>query len=243
VEATVSINWKWDQEFFHFIGNIFKGIFHQLILILSLWYKRHFIKFGDLPLFRFLALGITLDMVKEPQLYLHMVVGANFNSVQASYNKHVNFYNDAGWKQKILQLSRKPWMSVYTWGCETKKVCIRVLFRSKPKVYNFSINFVRTFGGGGFFFPKKLTKKKGYRMEIIWKILIPWMHVSILFFCNRNNSRFSQTVQPILLSQFPGNEYFQLNRSISDQNMGSYRIVYIKRQLWRSTLYSILYSA
>src|SRR5690606_30883093 len=90
------------KKLFRFIGDIFKGIFHIVILFL-LFLQKHFIKFVIVAAIG-LALGIYLDMVKQPKYISTMVVEPNFNSVQQLYN-NINFYNELAEAEDSLALA------------------------------------------------------------------------------------------------------------------------------------------
>ena len=79
------------KKFFNFIGNIFKGIF-KIIIHFLLFIQKHFIMFAIAGVVG-LAIGVYLDIIKEPKYISTMVVEPNFNSVQQLYN-NVNFYNE-----------------------------------------------------------------------------------------------------------------------------------------------------
>ncbi|WP_298781226.1 hypothetical protein [uncultured Polaribacter sp.] len=79
------------RNFFSFIGNIFKGIFHFIILIL-LFIKSNIIKIGIALAVGFVA-GLFLE-IKKPTVYAsELLLEPNFKSTRQLYNT-INFYND-----------------------------------------------------------------------------------------------------------------------------------------------------
>ena len=79
------------SNFFNFIGNIFKGIFHALIVTL-VFLKLHFVKIGIAAILGG-VLGIYLE-VKTPERFgSDLLVEPNFKSARQLYN-NVNYYND-----------------------------------------------------------------------------------------------------------------------------------------------------
>lgn len=79
------------SNFFNFIGNVFKGIFHFLITIL-IFIKKNAIKIGVAAILGG-GLGAFLE-VKKPNTYSSdLLVQPNFKSARQLYN-NVNYYND-----------------------------------------------------------------------------------------------------------------------------------------------------
>lgn len=79
------------KNFFNFIGNIFKGIFHRLILIL-LFLKLHILKFSVAVLIGGIV-GFFLESNKETKFSSNLIVKPNFESTQLLY-ENINYYND-----------------------------------------------------------------------------------------------------------------------------------------------------
>ena len=71
------------KNFFNFIGSIFKGIFHKLILIL-IFFKLHFIKFTVAVLIGGIV-GFFLEKNKEIKFSSNLIVKPNFESTQLLY--------------------------------------------------------------------------------------------------------------------------------------------------------------
>ena len=78
------------KRFFQFFGNIFKGLFHLLIVFLQ-FIRAHFVKFAIAAVVG-VAVGWYWDYTSEDIYRSNMVVEPNFNSVQQLYN-NINFYN------------------------------------------------------------------------------------------------------------------------------------------------------
>jgi hypothetical protein len=79
------------KNFFNFIGSIFKGAFHFLIITL-LFFKNHFTKFVIAALIGFI-LGVYLEYSKEKTYGSNLLVQPNFNSSKQLYN-NIIYYND-----------------------------------------------------------------------------------------------------------------------------------------------------
>ena len=79
------------SKFFNFIGGIFKGIFHFLIVIL-IFLKENSLKIGIAAIIGF-AVGIFLELKSSDTYSSVMLVQPNFKSVSQLYN-NINYYND-----------------------------------------------------------------------------------------------------------------------------------------------------
>lgn len=90
------------NNFFNFIGAIFKGAFHLLILIL-LFLKLHVKKF-ILAAFIGGVLGGFLEYKTEDRFGSNLLVQPNFNSARQLYN-NVNYYNDLVKQEKKILLA------------------------------------------------------------------------------------------------------------------------------------------
>lgn len=79
------------SNFFNFIGNIFKSIFHFVITIL-LFLKKNILKIGVATLIG-LVIGLFLEVKKQDLYGAELLVEPNFKSARQLYN-NVNYYND-----------------------------------------------------------------------------------------------------------------------------------------------------
>ncbi|CAL2105749.1 conserved hypothetical protein [Tenacibaculum sp. 190524A02b] len=78
-------------KFFNFIGGIFVGIFHFLILIL-LFFKKNFLKLG-IAMVIGAGLGLIIDVKEDKKYGSNLLVQTNFDSARQLYN-NVEFYNN-----------------------------------------------------------------------------------------------------------------------------------------------------
>ena len=90
------------KNFFNFIGNIFKGVFHRLILIL-LFLKLHILKFSVAVLIGGIV-GFFLESNKETKFSSNLIVKPNFESTQLLY-ENINYYNDLVKQQNTKHLA------------------------------------------------------------------------------------------------------------------------------------------
>jgi len=204
------------KKLFRFIGNIFKGIFHAIILFL-LFLQKHFIKFVVVAVLG-LALGIYLDMVKEPKYVSTMVVEPNFNSVQQLYN-NVNFYNELAVAQDSTALAEAMEIDVPE-AAKLKKFVVESYSDENQKVQLFD-KFVRSLDS---------TTKKAIDMENYLKNFNSMDARFHTISVTASNNTVAKKIQPSIIKSISRNEYFQLQQSISDQNINLQDSLY-KKQL------------
>jgi hypothetical protein len=193
------------NRFFRFIANIFKGIFHLIILFL-LFIQKNFIKFAIVG-FVGLAIGIYLDINKEPRYISTMVVEPNFNSVQQLYN-NINFYNDLAKAEdstalaQALNISTKEASSIKEFKAESYS-------DENQKVQLFD-KFVRSLD---------TTTQKTIDMESYLKnfnSLDARFHtVSVI----ATDNGIAKKIQPTIINSISRNGYFNLQKDISDINI------------------------
>ena len=98
------------SNFFNFIGNIFKGIFHFLITIL-IFLRENILKIGIAGFIGLIA-GFFLEVKTPKKFESEMLLKPNFESTRQLYN-NVNYYNDLVKQkdtvslQKIFNLDKK----------------------------------------------------------------------------------------------------------------------------------------
>lgn len=203
------------KKLFHFIGNIFKGIFDLFVHFL-LFIQKHFLKFVIAGVIG-LAIGIYLDMNKEPQYVSSMVVEPNFNSVQQLYN-NINFYNELANSEdsialaEALNISPKEAFSI-------KEFTVESYSDENQKVLLFD-KFVRSLD---------TTTQKAIDMEAYLKnfnSLDARFHtVSVTAFDNT----IANKIQPSIINSISKNDYFNLQKSISDINIELQESIYTKQ--------------
>ncbi|HEX9601952.1 MAG TPA: hypothetical protein VF985_10705 [Mariniflexile sp.] len=193
------------NRLFNFIGRIFKGIFGVIILFL-LFIQKHIIKFAIAGIVG-LALGIYLDMNKETKYVSTMVLEPNFNSVQQLYN-NINFYNelaeakDSSALAEALDISKKEAFSI-------KKFDVESYSDENQKVQLFD-KFVRSLD---------TTTQKAIDMEAYLKnfnSLDARFHTITVI---ATNNSVAKKTQPSIINSISRNDYFNLQKKISDVNI------------------------
>jgi len=204
------------KRFFNFIGSIFKGIFHIIILFL-LFLQKHFIKFVIAGVVG-LAIGIFLDKNKEPVYISSMVVEPNFNSVQQLYN-NINFYNELARAKDSTTLAEAFDLSI-TDASKLKKFEVESFSDENQKIQLFD-RFVRTLDS---------TTQKAIDMENYLKNFnsfdARFHNISVL----ATDNEVVKKMQPAIINSISRNEYFQLQQSINNQNISLQDSLY-KKQL------------
>tara|TARA_R110000796_G_scaffold37722_1_gene95022 strand:- start:61851 stop:62903 length:1053 start_codon:yes stop_codon:yes gene_type:complete len=203
------------KKFFLFIGSIFKGIFGIIILFLF-FIQKHFLKFVIAGVVG-LAIGIYIDKTKQPEFISTMVVEPNFNSVQQLYN-NVNFYNELAEAEdstalaEALDISTKEAFSIKEFNVESYS-------DENQKVQLFD-KFVRSLD---------TTTQKAIDMEAYLKNFNSFdarFHtISVI----ATDNSIAKKIQPSIINSISRNDYFNLQKDISDINIKLQDSIYTKQ--------------
>ncbi|ALM08457.1 hypothetical protein SB49_12010 [Sediminicola sp. YIK13] len=203
------------KKLFNFIGSIFKGIFNIIIHFL-LFIQKHFVKLAIAGVVG-LAIGVYVDIVKEPKYLSTMVVEPNFNSVQQLYN-NVHFYNELAEAEdstalaEALDITRKE-------AAFIKEFTVESYSDENQKVQLFD-KFVRSLD---------TTTQKAIDME---KYLNNFNSFDARFHTvsvTATNNTIAKKIQPSIINSISRNEYFNLQKSISDINIELQDSLYSKQ--------------
>ena len=193
------------NRFFQFIASIFKGIFHTIILFL-LFIQKHIIKLAIVG-FIGLAIGFYLDSTKMPRFISAMVVEPNFNSVQQLYN-NVNFYNelaeagDSIALAEAFNISKKEAASI-------KEFKVESYSDENQKVQLFD-KFVRSLDTT----TQKTIDMKSY-LENFNSFDARFHTVSVI----ATDNGIAKKIQSTIINSISRNDYFNLQKEISDTNI------------------------
>lgn len=193
------------NRFFQFIASIFKGIFHTIILFL-LFIQKHIIKLAIVG-FIGLAIGFYLDSTKMPRFISAMVVEPNFNSVQQLYN-NVNFYNelaeagDSIALAEAFNISKKEAASI-------KEFKVESYSDENQKVQLFD-KFVRSLDTT----TQKSIDMKSY-LENFNSFDARFHTVSVI----ATDNGIAKKIQSTIINSISRNDYFNLQKEISDTNI------------------------
>ncbi|MBU2995987.1 hypothetical protein KO500_06060 [Cellulophaga baltica] len=203
------------KKLFNFISNIFKGVFDLLITLLF-FIQKQFIKLTIVGIIG-LAIGIYLDMNKEPKYISSMVIEPNFNSVQQLYN-NVSFYNELAEAEdstalaEALDISSKEAITI-------KKFEVESYSDDNQKVLLFD-KFVRSLD---------TTTQRAIDIESYLKnfnSLDARFHtVSV----TATSNSIAKKIQNPIINSIDRNEYFNLQKQTSDKNIEFQEVIYNKQ--------------
>jgi len=193
------------DRFFRFIGNIFKSIFDVIILFL-LFLQKNFIKLVIVGIIG-VVVGFYLDTTMKPIYISTMVVEPNFHSVQQLYN-NIDFYNelaraeDSSALAEALKITKKQASTI-------KKFKVESYSDENQKIQLFD-RFVRSLDTT----TRKAIDMKAY-LENFNSFDARFHTVSVI----ATNNRIAKKLQPMIINSISGNDYFNLQKYISDVNI------------------------
>jgi hypothetical protein len=214
------------RKFFNFIGDIFKGIF-KIIIHFLLFIQKHFLKFAIAGIVG-LAIGVYLDSIKEPTYISTMVVEPNFNSVQQLYN-NVNFYNELAEAEDSTALAEALDLTRSDAG-HIKEFMVESYSDENQKVLLFD-KFVRSLD---------TTTQKAIDME---KYLLNFNSFDARFHTisvTATDNSIAKKIQPSIINSISRNDYFNLQKDISDLNLNLQDSIY-KKQITEIDSLQLLY--
>lgn len=203
------------NRFFNFIASIFKGIF-GLIISFLLFIQKHFVKFVISGVVG-LGIGIYLDLNKETTYMSSMVVEPNFNSVQQLYN-NVSFYNELAGARDSLALAEAFNISIKE-ASSIKGIKVESYSDENQKVQLFD-KFVRSLDTA----TQKTINMKAY-LENFNSFDARFHTVSVI----ATNNDIAKKIQPSIINSISRNDYFVLQKSISDINIKLQDSIYKKQ--------------
>ena len=203
------------QRLFNFIGSIFMGIFHIIILFL-LFIQRNFILLAATVLVGGIA-GYILDKIAPPSYISRMVVEPNFNSVQQLYN-NIDFYNDLAEAQDSVALATA--LNITEGEAATiKQIFVDSYSDENQKIQLFD-EFVRSLD---------TTTRKAIDFENYLRNFnsmdARFHQISLV----STESRVAKKAQPAIINSISVNNYFKLQKRISDENLALQDTIYRKQ--------------
>lgn len=203
------------DRFFKLIRKIFQVLFKSTILFL-LFLQKHFVKLiviGALGL----IIGFYLDLKKDTRYTSSMVVEPNFNSVQQLYN-NINFYNELALAKDSLTLSEALDISKLD-ASHVKEFKVESYSDENQKVQLFDL-FVRSLDST----TQKAIDIKEYLNN--FNSLDARFHtVSVI----ATDNSVAKKIQPAIINSISKNNYFNLQKDISDINIKLQDSLYIKQ--------------
>ena len=204
------------QKFFNFIGSIFKGIFHVIILFL-LFVQRNFIVITAAVVIGGIG-GFVLDKVLPEKYVSKMVVEPNFNSVQQLYN-NIAFYNDLAKAQDSVALATALNIT------EHEAATIKEIFTDSYSDENQKIKLFDVFIRGLDTTTVKAIDYENY-LKNFNSLDARFHQISMI----STDNRVAKKAQPAIINSISVNEYFKLQKKINDENLDLQEEIY-KNQL------------
>jgi hypothetical protein len=204
------------QKFFNFIGSIFKGIFHVIMLFL-LFVQKNIIVIGAAVIIGGVG-GFILDRVLPEKYVSRMVVEPNFNSVQQLYN-NIAFYNDLAKAQDSVALATALNIT------EHEAASIKEIFTDSYSDENQKIKLFDQFIRGLDTTTVKAIDYENY-LRNFNSMDARFHQISVI----STDNRVAKKTQPAIINSISVNEYFKLQKRINDENLELQEDIY-KNQL------------
>lgn len=213
------------ERFFNFIGNIFKGIFHIIVLLL-LFVRRNIIVLAGA-----LVLGVVggyfLDK-NTPDMYVSkMVVEPNFNSVQQLYN-NIEFYNDLAKAQDSTTLATALDITEHEAGS------INEIFADSYSDENQKIELFDDFIKNLDTTTIKTIDFNNY-LENFNSLDARFHRISVV----STDNTVAKKLQPAIVGSISVNDYFNLQKKINDENLDLQEKIYNQQLLEIDSLQSL----
>lgn len=213
------------QKFFNFIGSIFKGIFHVLIIFL-LFIQKNIIVIGNAIILGGIG-GYILDKALPEKYISKMVVEPNFNSVQQLYN-NIAFYNDLAKAKDSVALATALNITEHeaamideifadSYSDENQKIklfdqFIKELDTTTIKTIDFE-NYLKNFNS---------LDAKFHQISVI-----------------STDNRVAKKMQPAIINSISVNGYFKLQKRINDENLALQDSIYRQQLVEIDSLQSL----
>jgi hypothetical protein len=204
------------QKFFNFIGNIFKGIFHILMLFL-LFVQKNFIILVTAIVLGGVG-GYILDNILPEKYVSKMVVEPNFNSVQQLYN-NISFYNDLAKAKDSIALATA--LNITEHEAATVKEIFADSYSDENQKIKLFDEFIRELDT-----TTVRTIDFANYLENFNSLDARFHQISVI----STDNRVAKKMQPAIISSISVNDYFKLQKRINDENLSLQEEIY-KQQL------------
>lgn len=193
------------DRLFNFIASIFKGLFHALIVTL-IFLQKNFVVLAIAAVIGGAA-GFALDVYLPEKYVSKMLVEPNFNSAQQLYN-NIEFYDDLAAAEDSITLASALSVTVSD-AASIKSVSVDSYSDENQKVKLFD-EFIRNLDTT----TVKAMDFKGY-LENFNSLDARFHQITIV----ATNDNVAKKVQPTIIKSISSNEYFKLQKNISDENL------------------------
>ncbi|MCR9226392.1 MAG: hypothetical protein NXH90_03095 [Flavobacteriaceae bacterium] len=213
------------QKFFNFIGSIFKGVFH-LIMLFLLFVQKNIIVIGAAVIIGGIG-GFVLDRITPEKYVSRMVVEPNFNSVQQLYN-NIAFYNDLADAQDSVALATALNIT------EHEAASIKEIFTDSYSDENQKIKLFDEFIRELDTTTVKAIDYENY-LKNFNSMDARFHQISLV----STNNRVAKKTQPAIINSISVNEYFKLQKRINDENLDLQEEIYKKQLVEIDSLQSL----
>lgn len=200
------------QKFFNFIGSIFKGLFHLIILLL-LFIQKNIIVLASAAVIGAIG-GYFLDNYLPEKYISKMVVEPNFNSVQQLYN-NIDFYNDLAKAKDSSALATALNIGISD-AASIKKIFVDSYSDENQKIRLFD-DFIKELD---------TTTIKTIDFENYLKnfnsLDARFHQISVI----STNNQVAKKMQDAIITSISVNDYFKLQKKINDENLDLQERIY-----------------
>jgi len=193
------------QKFFNFIGSIFKGIFH-LIMLFLLFVQKNIIIIAAAIIIGGVG-GFVLDTIVPEKYVSRMVVEPNFNSVQQLYN-NIAFYNDLAEAQDSVALATA--LNITDREAATIKEIFTDSYSDENQKIKLFDKFIRELDTT----TVKAIDYENY-LQNFNSMDARFHQISLI----STDNRVAKKAQPAIINSISVNEYFKLQKRINDENL------------------------
>jgi len=193
------------SKFFNFIGSIFKGLFHLLILLL-LFVKKHFIKFAIAAVVGG-GVGSFFEFTKPDRYGADLLLQPNFNSTRQLYN-NINYYNDLVKQNDSVLLAE-------TFNIDVSKAASLKKFEIEPVVNNNDI--IESYNN--LILSVDTLTSKSYSLDEFKRVFTPYdyqvhkVHVEAL------DKGVFGNLDDVIVSSITKNKYFNKVKELTNENL------------------------
>jgi len=213
------------QKFFNFIGSIFKGIFHLIILFL-LFVQKNIIIIAAAVIIGGVG-GFILDRVSAEKYISRMVVEPNFNSVQQLYN-NIDFYNDLAKAEDSVALATA--LNITEHEASTIKEIFTDSYSDENQKIKLFDQFIKELDTTTI----KAIDYENY-LENFNSLDARFHQISVI----STDNKVAKKAQPAIINSISVNEYFKLQKKINDENLDLQEEIYQKQLIELDSLQSL----
>ena len=210
------------SKFFNFIGDIFKGIFHSIILVL-IFFRKNAIKVGISIIIGALT-GAFFEFKKQESYGSDLIVQPNFNSTKQLYTS-INYYSNLVSQKKIEKLK-----STFNIDEETakslKSFSIKPIFNDKDIINTYN----------SFAISVDTTAIKSYSFLDFKKSFTDFDYKFHEIKVVSSKNDIFKNLEEVIISSIETNKYFSRIKSLTNENLNRTDLLLRKNLIQADTL-------